>query len=795
MTPAQQRIRQWADNANLFVREVLGATPDKWQDEVLQSVRERRIALLACKNPGKTCVLAWIAWHFLLTRPHPKVIATSISGDNLADGLWAEMAKWQNQSELLKRAFKWNQTSIRAIGHEETWFMVARQWSKSANTEQQANTLAGKHADYMLFILDEVGGIPDSVMVAAEAALGSGIETKILIAGNPTHLSGPLYRAATTDRELWKLFRITGDPDAPNRAPRVSIEWAREQIKQYGRTSAWIMVNVLGEFPPSSLNSLLGPDEVMAAMNRHINKTDYEFAEKRLGVDVARFGDDSTVIAPRQGLVAFKMVKMRDARTQEIAARIIKAKNYWESDVEFIDDTGGWGAGVIDSMLQGGYAPHSVNFSGKAIDPRYMNKRAEMWFEMAEWIRRGGAIPNDPQLQKELTAPTYTFMNGKFQLEPKDQIKARLGFSPDCFVAGTLVLTPNGNRPIEEIMDGDLVSTPMGARRVIKTWASQTDKITTVMFSNGKTLSGKGKHRVFTWDSGWIRLDALTPTNNVESDYLLRRCHWLILRKLFTRANHFGFKAAADIINPGTRIKARDFFIVKFGFKRMGQSLAATMFTTLMEIGRIIHSTIWRYLKPQSIPEFIPLRQCPNQTFVSDVWPAWKRPEPQPRPGTKAPQGFFGTLSMQKNSGVKTEESQSQLNAYSAAKKENLFSQVGQGSVQGTAKGTHLIAGIRRLLANASCVAKNSFLTNIGLKSVVPVSVQTDLGDCDKKVYNLTLESENVYYANGILVDNCADALALTFALPDRAKGFSHPLIKNKNSMLSEYDPFDEKRW
>jgi hypothetical protein len=122
---------------------------------------------------------------------------------------------------------------------------------------------------------------------------------------------------------------------------------------------------------------------------------------------------------------------MRAARTNDIAARVILSKTRWESELEFVDGTGGYGAGVIDSMIQAGYNPIEVQFAGKAIDQRYANKRAEMWFDMANWIKKGGALPNCPELVRELTAPTYTFVNGKFMIEPKDQIKKRLGFSPD----------------------------------------------------------------------------------------------------------------------------------------------------------------------------------------------------------------------------------------------------------------------------------------------------------------------------------------------------------------------------
>ena len=196
---------------------------------------------------------------------------------------------------------------------------------------------------------------------------------------------------------------------------------------------------MFGEFPPTSLNSLIGYEEVMAAMNRKISKEDYTYSQKRLGIDVARFGDDSTIIFPRQGLMAFKYVEMKNARTNDIAARVLLAKAKWGSEVEYVDGTGGFGGGVIDIMMQRGQTPQEVHFSSKASDPRYYNKRAEMWFRMADWIKRGGALPYDEDLIKELCAPEYFFKDSKIILQSKDQIKEDLGFSPDK--ADALALT------------------------------------------------------------------------------------------------------------------------------------------------------------------------------------------------------------------------------------------------------------------------------------------------------------------------------------------------------------------
>lgn len=436
-----KKIREWKANPILFVREVFKVEPDIWQAEALEAFASNdpmktRISLQACAGPGKSTVLAWCGWNFLLCYGergnHPKGAAVSISAANLKDNLWSEMSKWQSASTILQKLFTWTHTRIFANDHPSTWFFSARAFANSANTEEIGRTLSGLHSKYVLYLIDESGDIPPTIIKAAEQGLSTGPEFgKILQAGNPTSHSGMLYVAATSLRDQWHVITITGDPDDSRRSPRIKIEWAREQIQKYSRTNPWVMSYILGQFPPSSINTLLGPDEVQAAMNREIYEESYKDAQKRLGVDVSRFGSDRTIIFPRQGLRAFTPVEMRNARTNDIAARVMQAKSKWGSELEFIDGTGGFGGGVVDSLIQAGCSPIEVHFSGKATDSRYYNKRAEMWFMMAEWIKRGGVLPKDSELLKELTTPTYTFQNGKFMLESKDQIKERLGYSCD----------------------------------------------------------------------------------------------------------------------------------------------------------------------------------------------------------------------------------------------------------------------------------------------------------------------------------------------------------------------------
>jgi phage terminase large subunit len=426
-----------------FVREVLKIEPDEWQkDFLIKYGRSQRVAAKACKGPGKTAVLAWCAWHYLTTRIDAKVIATSISGDNLSDGLWSEMAKWQAKSQFLTEAFTWTATKISNNDSPKVWWMVARTWSRSADKEKQGVTLAGKHADNILFILDEVGGIPDAVMAAAEAALsnaGSEVnpnaEAKILICGNPTHLSGPLYRACTTEASLWEVIEITGDPDDPKRSPRISKDWARDMIKKYGRDNPWVLVTVFGKFPPSSLNALLGPDDVEAAFKRVYAKDVYAHAAKILGVDVARQGDDQTVIYPRQGLVSFKPKIMRVPNIVQIAGAVASAANKWGADAINVDGTGGFGSGVIDLLRLWGFTVNDVHFASKSISQEYYNKRSEIIFEAAKWIKNGGCLARLPEMKEEAVLMEYVFQGDKFRIIEKDQIKEKLGRSPDIFDA------------------------------------------------------------------------------------------------------------------------------------------------------------------------------------------------------------------------------------------------------------------------------------------------------------------------------------------------------------------------
>ena len=218
---------------------------------------------------------------------------------------------------------------------------------------------------------------------------------------------------------------------------------SQEKLEEMKRemTDTEIRQELLCDFTASASNIVIPIDVVTEAANRQIAEEEVAGAVSIMGVDVARFGDDDTIITHRKGLACYPQIKLHGLNTMEVASAV--ASHYWRIKPDaIIVDAGAMGAGVIDRLRQMGMPNvFEVNFGGAAIDSnRYANIRAEMYFKVLQWLKSGASIPNDVDLKSELTVTEYKYTQaGKIILQPKEQIKELTGRSPDR--ADSLALT------------------------------------------------------------------------------------------------------------------------------------------------------------------------------------------------------------------------------------------------------------------------------------------------------------------------------------------------------------------
>lgn len=451
---ADYKAREWRSDCRIFARDVTRVEGDKWQDLFWGAVSgphidpsaKRLLALKACKGPGKTFAEAVAGWWWLFTRWHVNGAAMSITGDNLRDNLWAEFARLQERSVPLTHFFNHRGERIESKEYAKTWWISARAFPQNAEKNQQANTLAGLHGRHPIVICDEAGDYPDGVVVAAEAILSSLVDGKppdgrVILGGNPTSTEGPLYRVTKKDRDRWWVYEITSDPDDPNRTPRVDPVWAQEQINQWGRDSDFVKINILGQFPSQQANKLIGPDLALEAAQRKIGD-EHKYEALIFGIDVARYNDNASVLIQRQGLLSLKPRVWREVNHMVLADQVAYEYENKRPAAVFIDK-GPVGVGLIDRLNTLGVPTIAIDFGGTPIDEKFQDRRSEMYWKMAKWLKDGGVIADDVQLRGELCAPNYSFKQTgkitKFKLESKEEMKKRGVPSPD--MADALALT------------------------------------------------------------------------------------------------------------------------------------------------------------------------------------------------------------------------------------------------------------------------------------------------------------------------------------------------------------------
>src|SRR5262249_32258492 len=210
-------------------------------------------------------------------------------------------------------------------------------------------------------------------------------------------------------------------------------------IDAFGEDSDFVNSRVKGLFPRVAFNRFIGADVVDAAMQRPIEVNSDPLV---LGIDVARFGDDMSVIYPRKGLDArtHLPMKYRNIPLDRLEDKVMEFCAANHVSMEFVDGTG-VGGGLVDHLRRRGLFVTDVQFAAKSDQrqERYANKRAEIWGIMKEKLSYL-SLPNDSELREQLTGPEFTLNSrDEILLEPKDSMKRRGVASPD--IADALACT------------------------------------------------------------------------------------------------------------------------------------------------------------------------------------------------------------------------------------------------------------------------------------------------------------------------------------------------------------------
>lgn len=369
-------------------------------------------------------------------------IVTANTEKQLVSRTMAELGKWHtmsinshwfDKSSTALRPTKWFGELLQTQLKMDTqyYYVDAQSWS-----EENPDAFAGAHSQIgMMVQFDEASGIPDPIWQVTEGFFTDLAPLRLWLAiSNPRRNTGRFFECFHKDRAFWQNRYVDS-----RTVEGVDGGVYQRIADKYGEDHDVTRVEVKGQFPRTGSNQFIGRDTAEAAADREL--VDDSGAPLLMGVDVARFGDDESVIRWRRGRDArtLKPTKYRGMDTMELAANVAALIDKHNPDAVFVDG-GGVGGGVVDRLKQLGYRVIEVQSGEKADDAdKYLNKRGEMWGEMREWLSIG-CIDKDDALIDDLTGPEYSIhLKGQIKLETKDSMKKRGLASPDD--ADSLALT------------------------------------------------------------------------------------------------------------------------------------------------------------------------------------------------------------------------------------------------------------------------------------------------------------------------------------------------------------------
>lgn len=440
-----QLLSRWADSIECFVDECLfnGAgdsdkKPSSQQRAVLQDidVGETDISIASGHGTGKSTLLSWVILWVGLFKYDAKIPSTAPTAPQLTRLLLPEVRKWTEKLPIeLKKAVTVKNDSV---AFESGNIAIARTARKEA-----PEGLQGFHASFLCWIIDEASGVPNSIFEVIEGSL-TGEKHLRLLTANPTRTDGYFYDSQNKNRGLWKCH--TFNAEESENVTKASIERKR---KEYGEDSDAYRVRVQGRFPKTSSDAVIPMYIIEDAIHRGDDYNDY--GAEVWGVDYADAGDDRTMLVKRVGNYFYERIecpvdgKHRQSKTASwIAMLYNQAKN--KPKAIFIDGIGE-GSGLVSRLNEADFT-HIPAISIKVSESAdrsdiYLNKRAELYYELKRVLEDEGKMFNDDTAIGELSAQRFEItQKGVIKIIDKKIIKENLGRSPDIADAMALCCSP-----------------------------------------------------------------------------------------------------------------------------------------------------------------------------------------------------------------------------------------------------------------------------------------------------------------------------------------------------------------
>lgn len=437
-----------------FARDILGVRLWGKQKQILIALaakKDARVAVRSGHKVGKSRLDAVAAYWFAACFPGGRAIMTSASGRQVKDILWREItAIWRGMTTAQRELLGCHAPHVAPDagvlwddGREIKGF-----------TTDDPERMAGYSGEHLLFILDEASGIDKPIFDAIQGNRASD-GGRVLMTSNPTRTSGEFFDAFHDRRAFYATFHIsslespnvTGTEEAiPGLAGPV---WCAAMAEEFGEGSPLYEIRVLGNFPTQGSNAVIGVGLVEEARKRGEEAAEphWSVARLHLGVDVARFGDDESVVLPRRGTWSGKARVVSGFDTVEVSGLVLDMARDLVQAGETVKpivkvDGIGVGGGVVDILRQSDAVDVvDVNVAEVSDDPeRYPNLRSQLWFGLADWLKTA-SIANDDRMAGEMTMPTYSFdERGRRKVIGKKEMKSRIGRSPDRAEAAMLAV-------------------------------------------------------------------------------------------------------------------------------------------------------------------------------------------------------------------------------------------------------------------------------------------------------------------------------------------------------------------